>query len=306
MRALTLVPLLLLACAREPATPGAPADKQPHPESPGPQLRHDADHRVNHSPHLPSSLVEPSDRARAEQAKAQIKKAIEKGEKLHTIFGLRSRSPIVADALELQASDVVADIGAGTGAFELLLLEESYSFDTLWAADIDADALAWFDWALTEAEIPGHQRVKTLHSSEQDVLLPPESVDKALLLNTPFYLTAHGAPTTDPGSLRCMQTLVDAIRPGGMLVMAERHVTAKEDSVKLDDDPAERCGAMVTSFTQLGLELRDHRMVKLDEPERGAHCLVRLTKPADLAPILGERITPEPGDGPPKPEEIAP
>ncbi len=303
MRVPALVPLLLLACAQEPATPAAPAAPTTPAAQPPPP---DADHRVNHSPHLPSSLVEPSDRARAEQAKAQLRRAVEKGEKLYTIFGLRSRSPIVADALELRASDVVADIGAGTGAFELLLIEEPYPFDTLWAVDIDADALAWFDWALAEAEPPGHERVKTLHSSEQDVLLPPESVDKALLLNTPFYLTAQGAPTTDPGSLRCMKSLVDAIRPGGMLVMAERHVIGKEDSVKLEDDPAERCGAMVTSFTQLGLELRDHRMVKLDEPQRGAHCLVRLTKPAGLPLILGDRTLPTAGDGPPRPEEIAP
>ncbi len=312
MRIPALVPLLLLACSQEPAAPAAapaqPAPRvQPAPQpQPGTHPPPDADHRVNHAPHLPSSLVEPSDRARAEQAKQQVRQALEKGEKLYTIFGLRSRSPIVADALELRASDVVADIGAGTGAFELLLIEEPYPFDTLWAVDIDADALAWFDWALAEAEPPGHERVKTLHSSEQDVLLPPESVDKALLLNTPFYLTAQGAPTTDPGSLRCMKSLVDAIRPGGMLVMAERHVIGKEDSVKLEDDPAERCGAMVTSFTQLGLELRDHRMVKLDEPERGAHCLVRLTKPAGLPLILGDRTLPTAGDGPPRPEEIAP
>jgi SAM-dependent methyltransferase len=301
MRALALACVLSMACSRQPDTP----QPEPTPWPSGSEAHRGPEHHVDKAPYLPSSLVEPNDRARAEQAKADVEAAVAAGKPVHTVFGLRSRSPIVVEALELEPTDVVADIGAGTGGFELLLVEGDHPFETLWAVDVDQDALTWFDWALAKAAPEARERVKTLHSSEQDVLLPPQSVDKALLLNTPFYLTGNGAVTTNPASLRCMKSLVDALRPEGMLVMAERHVTNDEDSVSLEDDPAVRCGAMVSAFTSLGLELRDHRMVKLDEPDRGAHCLVRLTKPADLVSLLGDREIPEPGDRPPRPEEIA-
>ena len=257
---------------------------------------------MDKAPYLPSSLVEPSDRARAAQGKAEVEAAIAAGEPVYSIFGLRSRSPIVAQALELEPTDVVADIGSGTGAFELLLIEENYPFETLWAVDIDQEALAWFDWTLAKAAPTHRERVRTLHSSEQDVKLGTAQVDKALLLNTPFYLTATGAVTADPSSLACMASIVNALRPEGMLVLAERHVTELEDSVSLDDDPAVRCAAVVSAFEQLGLELRDHRMVKLDEPDRGAHCLVRMTKPADLG-IVGSAL---PLPEPPPPDQEPP
>ena len=259
-----------MACAqqRESPQPEANRPRTGGEARPGREAHPGPEHHVDKAPYLPSSLVEPTDRARAEKAKADVEAAVAAGKPVHTIFGLRSRSPVVAEALELQPTDVVADIGAGTGGFELLLVEGDYAFETLWAVDVDQDALTWFDWALAKAAPDSRERVRTLHSGGRDGRLPQQGVDKALLLNTPFYLTGDGVVTNDPGSLRCMKSLVDALRPEGMLVMAERHVTNDEDSVRPDADPAVRCPAMVPAFTGLLRALRHPLLATLDRPTR--------------------------------------
>ena len=118
------------------------------------------------------------------------------------------------------------------------------------------------------------------------------------MLNTPFFLDFGGGPNISPTALRCLQTMVDAIKPGGALVIAERHLDADEESVRLDDDPALRCAPLITPFVELGLTLRDRRMVQLDDPNTGAHCLVRLDKPANMPLILGDRVVEQPGHEP--------
>lgn len=288
-----LCALLLTACGTQPEatptpapTPSAEPTPQPPPEQ---QVEGDRHPQPQQGGHLPSSFTEPSDRARTDQTKTAVQKAIQEGKPLHDLFGLRSRSPIIADALELEAGDVVADVGAGTGAFELFLLEKDYAFEKLWAVDIDAPALELLDWILEASGLEGAARVQSLHSRDDDVMLETASVDKVLLLNTPFYLSRTGELREDFGPQRCLQSIVDALRPQGLLVIAERHVTLDEDSVSLDDDPAVRCAPVTSPWTELGLELLDQKMVKLDEPNRGAHCLVRLRKPEGMAPLLGER-----------------
>lgn len=227
-----------------------------------------------------------------------ILRAQRRGEPLYTSFAKRSRSPVVAEALELEDADVLADIGAGTGGFELFLLEERLPFALIWAVDVDHEALAWLSAALERTGLEGRERVLTLHSTEGDVGLPTQSVDKVLLLNTPFFLSFDGGPNISPTALRCLQTMVDALEPGGTLVIAERHLDADEESVRLDDDPAVRCAPLVDPFVGLGLTLRDRRMVQLDDPNTGAHCLVRLDKPAGMPLILGDRVMEQPGQEP--------
>ncbi len=299
-----LVLALCCACSTQPVEQ-APTPPRP-PAQPTQQLGGDLRPQPPQGGHLPSSFTEPSDRMRVEQTRAAVTKAVEKGTPLHSLFGYRSRSPVVADAMELEAADVVADIGAGTGAFELFLLEGEYAFEKVWAVDIDAPALELMDWILEASGMEGVDRVQALHSRDDDVMLPPASVTKVLLLNTPFYLSRTGELRDEYAPRRCQHSLVDALQPGGLLVVAERHVTSDEDSVSLEDDPAVRCAPITTPWTELGLELRDQRMVKLDEPDRGAHCLVRLVKPPGLELILGERDLSAAPDPPPPPDEGAP
>jgi SAM-dependent methyltransferase len=280
--------LLLAGCSDPPPVQPAPepqpvVDARPGERPPPPHRR------------LPSSLVDPQDRKVAANADDIILRAERRGEPLYNSFAKRSRSPVVAEALELEAADVLADVGSGTGGFELFLLEERLPFALIWAVDVDHEALAWMSGLLERTELEGRERVLTLHSTEGDVGLPTQSVDKVLLLNTPFFLSFDGGPNISPTALRCLQTMVDALKPGGMLVIAERHLDADEENVRLDDDPTVRCAPLVDPFVELGLTLRDRRMVQLDDPNTGAHCIVRLDKPADMPLILGERTVEQPG-----------
>ena len=245
---------------------------------------------------IPSSYADDADRPRQQAHMKRLRKAIAAGQPLHLLFGPRSRSTLVADGLDLGEEDVLVDIGSGTGAFQMMLLEKGYPFEKMYAVDVDQMALDVLKLALAESGLEHADRVEVVHSRPDDILVPPETATRALLLNTPFYLDEAGRYQEDPGSLRCLMSLVNALKPGGILHVVERHVTANEEDVSVDDDPAQRCGAITGVFSGLGMHLVSQQIVQVDSPDTGAHCWVKLAKPA-TAPVmeLGGSMDPSPG-----------
>lgn len=226
--------------------------------------------------HIPSSFVQ-MDEHTVESMKERIGEAIEAKHPLHKYFGRRSRSPVVAEGLNLQAGDILADIGAGTGAFELLLLEGGYEFERVIAIDTDKGPLDFLQWMVEAAELD-YTKLLVVNSRGDDISLEKESVTKALLLNTPFYLNLEGKPTIHPSTRKCMKSIVDALKPGGELHIVERHVGEKEEDLKIDDPPEMHCTELKNAFTPFGMTLKTMEMVQLAKEGEPAHCRVILTK----------------------------
>ena len=105
-------------------------------------------------------------------------------------------------------------------------------------------------------------------------------MDKLLLLNSPFYLSSGGDDPQGPQVVACLASIAAALVPGGTLFVVERHLSDDEESVRLDDDPAVRCAPLTGPWTALGLQVVEQRMVQADVAGTGAHCLVKLRKPA--------------------------
>jgi len=126
--------------------------------------------------------------------------------------------------LEIGPEFTIADIGCGTGAFELALLSKKAAFKKLYAVDVCDIALEFVDFTVKEAQLDPAGKVEYVLSKLDDVKLPAASVDLALLINTPIFFTVKGEvkpeladkPTLKK-DFRCVVSIYKALKPGGLL-----------------------------------------------------------------------------------------
>ncbi|MDP7115070.1 MAG: class I SAM-dependent methyltransferase [Myxococcota bacterium] len=244
---LPLVVLLLASLALVCLGPGCRDEPQDEPPPPA---------------RVPSSFVDPHDRD-VDAYQAIVRKSVGRGEPLHPLFGPRSRSEGVVGKLALKPDDVVADVGCGTGAMELMMLETGVAFGKLYAVDVDGEALAFLEFALEQARPAGADKVEVVKSSYSDVTLPAASVDVLFLLNTPFYLNDKGERIADPTATQCLRSIHRALKPDGRLHVFERSLTPAE---------TDWCEAIRATFTDLGFRKIESAMIGIGVPGEGDHC----------------------------------
>lgn len=118
------------------------------------------------------------------------------------------REKIVA-AAKVSPGMAVADIGAGTGLFTLLLAEAAGPRDKVYAVDIAKDFLTHID---QRAAAAGLKNVQTVLCTERSVELPPNSIDLAFICDSYHHFEY---PRSTMTSLR------RALRAGGEVVVVD-------------------------------------------------------------------------------------
>ena len=114
----------------------------------------------------------------------------------------------VIEALNLQPTDIVADLGAGSGYFSFRIAEKVPQ-GQVFAVDIQPEMLDIIDFLIEESsELP----VKTILGSETSANLPQSSIDLALMVDT-YHEFAY------PQEM--MQSIFDALKPQGRVVLVE-------------------------------------------------------------------------------------
>jgi ubiquinone/menaquinone biosynthesis C-methylase UbiE len=114
----------------------------------------------------------------------------------------------VLDRLELQPTDMVADIGAGTGYFATRMAALVPQGRVL-AVDIQPEMLALMQARLDEQQI---KNVEPVLGQRDRPNLPANSVDLALMVDA-YHEFAY--------PYEMMQAIVTALKPGGRVVLAE-------------------------------------------------------------------------------------
>jgi SAM-dependent methyltransferase len=114
----------------------------------------------------------------------------------------------VIDAMALAPDAEVADIGAGTGYFSVLLAGRVPD-GRVFAVDIQPEMLALMQ---DRIDREGLQNITLVQGREDEPRLAPNSIDAALLVDA-YHEFAY--------PFEMMRALVEALRPGGRVVLVE-------------------------------------------------------------------------------------
>jgi precorrin-6B methylase 2 len=163
------------------------------------------------------------------------------------------RTDLLLKALQLKPTDVVADIGAGTGFFTFLMAPKLPQGRVL-AVDIQPEMIDYLKEGKAKRKIAN---VQPILGTESDPNLPGSSIDLAIMIDA-YHEFSY------PHEM--MQHLVDALKPGGRIVLVEYRA----------EDPAVPIKPLhKLSITQASKELKavGLRLLKTDERLPQQHIL---------------------------------
>ena len=122
-------------------------------------------------------------------------------------------------ALDFEPTDVVADIGAGSGYYTFRMAPMVPEGEVI-AVDIQPEMIAHVE-ARAEADEIGN--VRTQLGTIEDICLPSESIDAALMVDA-YHEFSH--------PYEMMTSIVRALRPGGRVILLEYRAEDPEVPIK--------------------------------------------------------------------------
>ncbi len=119
----------------------------------------------------------------------------------------------VVDALSLNIGDRVADIGAGTGVYTLLMAEKVGAEGAVFAVDIEPRFLKLINQRSSDLDLTN---ITAVLSRETSITLPPKAVDIAFICDTYNYFN-------EPEAM--MRTVHEALSSNGRLYIVDLDLT---------------------------------------------------------------------------------
>jgi len=184
-----------------------------------------------------------------EAVKEKIRAAAKKAEDLPRLF----RSTVVLQPrtayLEFNRDAVIADVGCGTGAMEVMLLLSGKPFKMIYALDPEPNSLEILRFLMDTYFPEQKEKIKVVQSQAENVMLPDRSIDLAILNDVHFFVPQMAA--NDPQMARgkaCLRSLHQAMKPAGVV-----HV--RQSSPFLNDWPTDE--SRIAERPNVRDELRD-------------------------------------------------
>lgn len=122
------------------------------------------------------------------------------------VFALREA---IVEAAGIEDGDIVADVGAGTGAFLEPLLAAVGETGHVLAVDI---SIRFVEHLRQVADEAGRDNVTVVFSTFTSATLPPASVDRIILVDTYHHFEDYGA---------MLASMFEALRPGGEMTVVD-------------------------------------------------------------------------------------
>ena len=121
---------------------------------------------------------------------------------------VEERTDLLVENLPLEADDVVADIGAGTGYFSFRMAARVPD-GKVYAVDIQQEML---DIITERMANNGTQNVETIRGAVESTNLPENTIDLALFVDV-YHEFSH--------PYEMMESVVTALKPGGKVILIE-------------------------------------------------------------------------------------
>ncbi len=235
---------------KDPAPPGKVTPHHANPSVP------DMDQGPVFEALLPRSITKDWTEERQKIALERIKSWVAGKFPLYAFFRPAVATYEFINALEIKPTDRIADIGCGSGALAIGLLEHGIKFKHLHEADVDNHSLDFLRKMLELTTYKDKDKI-TIHLSEmEDSKLPSRSFDKVLVINIPGMnakVDKKGfAREVPPHALKFFKDLKRTLRPGGEIQV----------------------------HFESGMINTNQRFIrKVDDPKKPAHANRRHTKP---------------------------
>lgn len=178
----------------------------------------------------------------------------------------QERTDLLIRRLPLAPDDTVADIGAGTGYFTFPLAERVPDGRVL-AVDIQPEMLAIVEQRRTER---GVTNVEAVRGTATDPNLPAGAVDLILIVDA-YHEFSH--------PIEMGRRMVEALRPGGLLVLVEYR--AEDPTV-----PIKRLHKMSEAQARREMDALGLRWVRTEDYLPQQHVLI-FEKPRDAQAAVG-------------------
>ena len=164
-----------------------------------------------------------------------------------------ARANVVA-ALGLSRGERIADVGAGTGLYSLLFADAVGDAGVVFAVDIEPRFLSLINQRVADLDI---DNVLSVLSREDDITLPPGSVDAVFIADTYHYFT-------DPEAV--LASVQDALRRDGRLFVVDYEMPDEESTVAARDHLRFGRDGMVEELESFGFQLVEEPSIEgLDE-----------------------------------------
>jgi len=182
---------------------------------------------------IPGSMIllENADEKKIAEVQEKIRAMIREGKPLAANF---PKMAAMAKMAELQPTDTIADVGAGTGLFEMELLENEYPFAKVYAVDVDRPSIDLMKFMLEETKYPGREKIVPVLSTISDTKLAPDSIDKIIMINSPFYALKNegdGQSILDPSAKLCLESMLRALKANGRVYVLEAAQTKDNPNI---------------------------------------------------------------------------
>lgn len=149
----------------------------------------------------------------------------------------------VVEALRLEPSSAVADIGAGSGYFSVRFAAAIGPQGTVYAGDIDAGLI---EYLKQRADKAGLKNLKPVLGKPDDPLLAPASIDLVFICDVIHHIENRGP---------YYKKLAQALRPGGRLAIVDFH----KHELPVGPPPAMKIAKadLIAELEQTGFALRE-------------------------------------------------
>lgn len=154
------------------------------------------------------------------------------------------RTDLLVKAMELEPTDVVADIGAGSGYFSFRMSPLVPRGKVL-AVDIQPEMLEMIEGKMKEA---GVENIRTILGTIEDPKLPNNSVDWVLLVDA-YHEFSH--------PYEMMAQIVESLSPTGKVALVEYR--AEDPSVRIKPKHKMTEAQAVKEMQAVGLELVENK-----------------------------------------------